>query len=67
MTEPTTTTVVEPTTQSRWRRLNKAKVAKVGAAIGGTVLGAVYLKRKLNCTCAVDADVHVETADQSDN
>lgn len=60
--------VTEIPKQNFWAR-NKKRVVQAAAVTGGVILGGVYLKRKLNCSCDVDASVnaHVETDDQNDN
>lgn len=55
-----------PVRGSLWAR-NKTRIAKVATITGVALLGGVYLKRKLNCSCDVEADVHVESADQPSN
>lgn len=55
-------TVLKEKKPSRFSKLN-TKAVKVATAIAVGALGVVYVKNKLNGSCSVNADVHVETAD----
>lgn len=55
-------TVLKEKKPSRFSKLN-SKAVKVGTALAVVGLGGIWLKNKLNGTCSVNADVHVETAD----
>lgn len=66
MTEQTDATVTTLPKQSRFSRINKKTASKVLAVTGVGLLGAVYLKRKLNCSCDVDVSASVTNADQPD-
>lgn len=46
---------------------NKTKVAKIGAATGGALLGILWLKKKLNADVDGKVNVTVKTADETDN
>jgi hypothetical protein len=67
MSEPTDRNVTTLPEKPKRFSITKQKAIKVGAATAATVLGVVYLKRKLNCNCSVSANAHVETADNDTN
>lgn len=68
MTETNDTTVVEtPETPSLRARLITKKNAKRAAITAGVVTALVYVKRRLNASGSVSADVHVESDDSTDN
>lgn len=62
----TNTVVYTAEKPSRLSRLNKQKLWKLAGITAGAAAGVFYLKRKLDFDGNVAADMHVETADQSD-
>jgi hypothetical protein len=68
MTETNDQTVPEtPETTSLKDRVFTRKNAKRAAIIGGAAAGVLWLKKRLNASGSVSADVHVESDDSTDN
>lgn len=68
MTETNDITVdTTPETPSLRSRILNRKNAKRAAITGALLGGALYLKKRLNATGSVSADVHVESDNSTDN